>query len=73
MVISEIVIFVAEPLIVMNRSPTPSTMALPSNMVKSLPAPTMVIFELVIVILSSVIPAPQVPTPTFIVPPQRGT
>ena len=72
-VISEIVMFVAKPLIVINRSPAPSDIALPSNMVKSLPAPIIVILDFVMVILSSVIPVPQVPAPTFIVPPQVGT
>ena len=70
---SEIIIFVAEPEIVINRSPAPSDIASPSKIVRSLPAPTIVILELVIVILSSVIPVPHVPEPTFMVPPQSGT
>ena len=70
---SEMVIFVAAPEIVINRSPAKSTIASPSKKVRSLPAPIIEMFELVIVMLSSVIPAPQVPAPTFIVPPHKGT
>ena len=65
-VISEIEIPVAEPLIVIKRCPAPSNIALPSKKVRSFPAPIMDILEPVRFILSSVIPVPQVPSPTLI-------
>ena len=69
MVKSVMDIFVADPLIVINLSPSPSAISSPSNMVKSFPAPTIEIFEVESVILSSVIPVPQVPAATLIVVP----
>ena len=57
---------------VMKRSPAPSDIAAPSNMVTSFPEPIMVTSEIDKVMLSSVIPEPQVPGPTYIVPPHTG-